>query len=167
MKVILKQDVEKLGKVGDIVKVAPGYGRNYLIPRNIATEATPGNIKIVEQEKRTQAKRDFREKEAAAILAQDIVKLTAKIKRKTGEGGSLYGSVTAMDIADFLVAHKVDIDKRKIQLDEPIKSVGEYQVSIRLHREVSVPINVIVEPENEPEAEPEAEKQETGSDNAS
>ena len=78
MKVILKQDVEKLGKVGDTVKVAPGYGRNYLIPRNIATEATPGNIKIVEQEKRAQAKRDFREKEAATILAQDIVKLTAK-----------------------------------------------------------------------------------------
>ena len=109
-------------------------------------------MKIVEQERHAQARRDFREKEAATILARDIVKLTPTIKRKTGEGGSLYGSVTAMDIADFLVAHKIDIDKRKIQLDEPIKSVGEYQISIRLHREVSVPIKVIVEPENEPES---------------
>jgi large subunit ribosomal protein L9 len=149
MKVILKQDVEKLGKAGDIVKVAPGYGRNYLIPRQIATEATPGNIKIVEQERQTQARLDFREKEAAGLLAKDIVKLTANIKRKTGEGGSLYGSVTAIDIADFLVAHKIDIDKRKIQLDEPIKTVGEYQVPIRLHREVTVLIKVIVESEPE------------------
>ena len=149
MKVILKQDVEKLGKAGDIVKVAPGYGRNFLIPRKIATEATPGNIKIFEQERQTQVRHDFREKEAAGLLAQDIVKLTANIKRKTGEGGSLYGSVTAMDIADFLVAHKIDIDKRKIQLDEPIKTVGEYQVSIRLHREVTVPIKVVVESEPE------------------
>jgi large subunit ribosomal protein L9 len=157
MKVILKQDIEKLGKAGDIVHVAPGYGRNYLIPRRIATEATPGNIKIVEQERRAQARRDFREKEAASLLAQEIVKLTANIKRKTGEGGSLYGSVTAMDIAEFLVAHKVDIDKRKIQLDEPIKTVGEYQVSIRLHREVTVPIKVIVEPETDSGTEPETE----------
>jgi large subunit ribosomal protein L9 len=149
MKVILKQDVEKLGKTGDIVKVAPGYGRNFLIPKKLATEATPGNIKIVEQERQAQARRDFREKESATLLARDIVKLTANIKRKTGEGGSLYGSVTAMDIADFLVAHKIDIDKRKIQLDEPIKTVGEYQVSIRLHREVTVPIKVVVESEPE------------------
>ncbi|MBN2242884.1 MAG: 50S ribosomal protein L9 [Acidobacteria bacterium] len=159
MKVLLKQDVEKLGKAGDIVKVAAGYGRNFLIPRRMATEATPGNIKMVEQERRAQARRDYREKEAANLLAQDIVKLTATIKRKTGEGGSLYGSVTAMDIADFLSAHKVDIDKRKIQLDEPIKTVGEYRVSIRLHREVTVPIRVIVEPETEqePESPPESE----------
>jgi large subunit ribosomal protein L9 len=149
MKVILKQDVEKLGKAGETVKVAPGYGRNFLIPRQIATEATPGNIKIVEQERQTQARHDFHEKEAAGLLAKDIIKLTANIKRKTGEGGSLYGSVTAMDIADFLVAHKIDIDKRKIQLDEPIKTVGEYQVSIRLHREVTVPIKVVVESEPE------------------
>jgi large subunit ribosomal protein L9 len=149
MKVILKQDVENLGKAGDIVKVAPGYGRNFLIPRSLATEATPGNIKIVEQERRAQARRDFREKEAATLLARDIVKLTATIRRKTGEEGSLYGSVTAIDIADFLNSHKIDIDKRKIQLEDPIRTVGEYQVPIRLHREVTVPIKVIVEPEPE------------------
>ena len=101
-------------------------------------------------EKVAQARRDHREKEAATLLAREIVKLTVTIQRKTGEGGSLYGSVTAIDIADFLVAHKIDIDKRKIQLEEPIKTIGEYQVPIRLHREVSVPIKVIVEAEPEP-----------------
>jgi large subunit ribosomal protein L9 len=149
MKVILKQDVEKLGKTGDIVKVAPGYGRNYLVPRKFAVEATPGNIKVVEIEKVSQAKRDHREKSAASLLAQEIVKLTVTVRRKTGEEGSLYGSVTSLDIADFLIAHKIDIDKRKIQLEEPIKAIGEYHVSIRLHRDVTVPIRVIVEPESE------------------
>jgi large subunit ribosomal protein L9 len=152
MKVILKQDVEKLGKIGDIVKVAPGYGRNYLVPRKFAVEATPGNIKVVEIEKVSKAKRDHRDKAAAALLAQEIVKLTVTIRRKTGEEGSLYGSVTAMDIADFLITHKIDIDKRKIQLEDPIKAIGEYQVSIRLHRDVTVPVKVIVEPEPEPTA---------------
>jgi len=150
MKVILKQDVEKLGKSGDVVKVAPGYGRNYLIPKQLAVEATPGNIKIAEIEKVSQARRDHREKEAATILAREIVKLTVTIQRKAGEEGSLYGSVTALDIADYLVTHKIDIDKRKIQLEEPIKTLGEYQVPIRLHREVTAPIKVIVEPEPEP-----------------
>ena len=150
MKVILRQDIEKLGKVGDIVKVAPGYGRNYLIPRNIAVEATPGNIKITELERVTQARRDHREKESATILAQDLVKLTVTIRQRAGEGGSLYGSVTALDIAEFLVARKIEIDKRKIQLEEPIKTLGEYQVPIRLHRDVIVPVKVVVEPESEP-----------------
>jgi large subunit ribosomal protein L9 len=149
MKVILKQDVENLGKAGDVVKVAPGYGRNYLIPKSFALEATPGNIKIAEMEKVAQARRDHREKEAATILARDIVKLAVTIKQKAGEGGALYGSVTAMDIADFLITHKIDIDKRKIHLEEPIKTIGEYQVPIRLHREVTVPIKVIVEAETE------------------
>ena len=149
MKVILKQDVEKLGKAGDIVKVPPGYGRNYLIPRRFAIEATPGNIKIAEIEKLAQARRDHREKESATVLARDIVKLTVTIQRKAGEGGSLYGSVTALDIADFLITHKIDIDKRKIQLEEPIKTLGEYQVPIRLHREVTVSVRVVVEPEPE------------------
>lgn len=157
MKVILKQDVDKLGKVGEIVKVAPGYGRNYLVPRGFAVEATPGNIKIVEQERKAQARRDFREKEAATLLAKEIVGLTPVFKRKTGEEGSLYGSVTAIDIADFLVAHKIEIDKRKIQLEDPIKTIGDYEVSIRLHREVTVPIKVTVEPEEESRTESGAE----------
>ncbi len=149
MNVILKRDIEKLGKAGDVVRVAPGYGRNYLIPKSFAMEATPGNLKIVELEKLAQARRDQRDKQAASILAREIVKLVVAIQRKAGEGGTLYGSVTALDIADFLTARKIDIDKRKIQLDDPIKTIGEYEVPIRLHREVTVPIKVVVEAEPE------------------
>jgi len=151
MKVILKQDVDNLGRMGDIVKVAPGYGRNYLIPRKIAVEATDGNMRIVEQEKLAAAKRDQREKSAASLVARELVKLTVSLRRKVGEAGTLYGSVTAIDIADFLITHKIDVDKRKIHLDEPIKTIGEYQVPVRLHREVIVPIRVVVEGESEPE----------------
>ena len=149
MRVILKQDVDKLGRAGDVVKVAPGYGRNFLIPRQIAVEATPGNLKIVEIERRASARRDQRDKEAASLVAKDLAKLVVTIRRKAGEGGTLYGSVTSIDIADFLITHKIDIDKRKIQLDDPIKSLGDYQIPIRLHREVIVPIAVIVEAEPE------------------
>lgn len=149
MKVILKQDVDKLGKTGDVVKVAPGYGRNFLIPKNLAVEATPGNLKVSEIERLAQARRDQRDKQAAGLVAKEIVKLEITIRQKAGEGGSLYGSVTAIDIADSLASHKIEIDKRKIQLDEPIKAIGEYQVPIRLHREVTVPIKVIVEAEPE------------------
>ena len=149
MKVILKQDVEKLGKTGDIVKVAPGYGRNYLIPRKFAVLATPGNIKIIEFEKLALARRDQRDKDAASLLAQELAKMTVVVKRRTGEEGSLYGSVTAQDIAEFLATRQIEIDKRKIQLEDPIKAIGEYQVSIRLHREVTVSIRVAVEPETD------------------
>jgi len=151
MKVILKQDVEKLGKTGDVVKVAPGYGRNYLLPKGIAVEATAGNLKIMEIDQLAAARRDQREKGAASLVARELVKIVVTIRRKAGEGGTLYGSVTALDIADFLTSHKIDIDKRKIQLEDPIKSIGEFSVPVRLHREVTVPIKVIVE------AEPEAE----------
>jgi len=150
MEVLLKQDVEKLGKMGDTVRVAAGYGRNYLIPRHIAVEATPGNLKIMEQERVASARRDQREKSAATIVAKELVNLVVTIRRKSGEGGTLYGSVTALDIADFLITHKIDIDKRKIQLEDPIQAIGEYEVPIRLHREVTVPIKVIVEAEPEP-----------------
>jgi large subunit ribosomal protein L9 len=149
MKVILKQDVDKLGKIGDIVKVAPGYGRNYLIPNKIAIEATPGNMKIMEIERLAHARRDQRDKQAASLLAREIVKLVVTVRRKAGEEGTLYGSVTAIDIADYLITHKIDIDKRKIQLEDPIKTVGEYQVPIRLHRDVTVPIRLVVEAEPE------------------
>jgi large subunit ribosomal protein L9 len=157
MKVILKQDVDKLGKAGDVVKVAPGYGRNFLLPKKIAVPATPGNVKVMEIERMALARRDQRDKEAASLVAREIVKLTVSVKRKTGEGGTLYGSVTAIDIADYLNAHKIEIDKRKIHLDEPIKAIGEFQVPIRLHRDVTVPIRVLVEAEEEPVAPPEPE----------
>ena len=150
MKIILKQDVDKLGKAGDVVKVATGYGRNYLIPMKIAVEATPGNLKITEAERLAAARRDQRDKEAASLLAKEIVKLQITIRKKVGEGGILYGSVTALDIADSLAAHKIEVDKRKIQLEEPIKSIGDYQIPIRLHKEVTVPVRIAVE--EEPEA---------------
>ncbi|MBP1600123.1 MAG: ribosomal protein [Acidobacteria bacterium] len=150
MKVILKQDVDKLGKAGDVVKVATGYGRNYLIPMKIAVEATPGNLKVTDIERLAAARRDQRDKEGASLLAKEIVKLQITIRKKVGEGGILYGSVTALDIADSLSAHKIEVDKRKIQLDEPIKSIGDYQVPIRLHRDVTVPVRIAVE--EEPEA---------------
>ncbi len=150
MKVILKQDAGKLGKAGDVVKVATGYGRNYLIPMKIAVEATPGNLKVTDIERLAAARRDQRDKEAASLLAREIVKLQITIRKKVGEGGMLYGSVTALDIADSLGAHKIEVDKRKIQLDEPIKSIGDYQVPIRLHRDVTVPVRIAVE--EEPEA---------------
>lgn len=153
MKVILKQDVEKLGRTGEIVKVADGYGRNYLIPRHIAIPATPGNLKIMELDRLAAARRDQRDKAAASLLARELVKLAVTIQRKSGEGGTLYGSVTSIDIADFLITHKIDIDKRKIQLEEPIKSIGEFQVPVRLHREVTVPLRVIVEAEPEPQVQ--------------
>ena len=149
MNVILKQDVEKLGKTGDIVKVAPGYGRNYLIPRKFAVEATPGNIKIIEIEKLASAKRDQRDKDAATLLARELVKMTVTVRRRTGEEGALYGSVTAQDIAEFLAARQIEIDKRRIQLEDHIKAIGEYQVPIRLHREVTVSVKVIVDSEND------------------
>jgi len=152
MKVILKQDVEKLGKSGDIVKVAHGYGRNYLLPKRIAVEATAGNLKIMEIDRLAAARRDQREKGAANLVARELVKIVVTIRRKAGEGGTLYGSVTALDVADFLTSHKIDIDKRKIQLEDPIKSIGEFSVPVRLHREVTVPIKVIVEAEPEAEA---------------
>ena len=150
MKVILRQDVDKLGKAGDIVKIAPGYGRNFLIPHNMAVEATPGNIKIQGIERLAAARRDQRDKQAAGLVARELVKMVITIQRKAGEGGTLYGSVTGIDIAERLAAHKIEVDKRKIQLDDPIKAVGEYQVPIRLHRDVTVPIRVIVEAEPEP-----------------
>ncbi len=150
MKVILKQDVDKLGKAGDVVKVATGYGRNYLIPMKIAVEATPGNLKVTDIERLAAARRDQRDKEGASLLAKEIVRLQITIRKKVGEGGILYGSVTALDIADSLSAHKIEVDKRKIQLDEPIKSIGDYQVPIRLHRDVTVPVRIAVE--EEPEA---------------
>lgn len=149
MKVILKQEVEKLGKTGDIVKVAPGYGRNYLIPRKFAVEATPGNVKIIEIEKLAHAKRDQRDKDSAALLAQELLKLNVIVRKRTGAEGALYGSVTAQDIAEFLAARQIEIDKRKIHLEDPIKAIGEHHVPIRLHREVTVTIKVVVDSETD------------------
>jgi large subunit ribosomal protein L9 len=147
--VILKQDVDKLGKTGELVKVTPGYARNYLIPKQLAVAATEGNLKSIKMLQQSHAKRDMKEKSSAEIVARDISRLTLELTRKAGEGGSLFGSVTSIDVAEKLAAHKIEVDKRKILLDEPIKSIGEYTIPVRLHREVTAHIRVNIQAEAE------------------
>jgi large subunit ribosomal protein L9 len=149
MEIILKENVEQLGRAGEIVKVKPGYARNFLIPKKMAVPANPGNIKVIEQMRQAGAKRDFREKSSAELVARALTQITVEITRKSGESGSLFGSVTGIDIAESLAHHNIEIDKRKILLDEPIKSIGEHFVPVRLHREVTVQIKVVVQAENE------------------
>jgi large subunit ribosomal protein L9 len=144
MEVILRQDVDKLGTRGQVVKVADGYARNYLLPKRLAVPATPANKKIVEQERQAQLRREAREKTEAEELARLLAGLSITIARKAGEHDQLFGSVTPQDISDALAQRSFNIDRRKIQLEEPIKQLGEYQVPIRLHREVTVSIGVNV-----------------------
>jgi len=144
MEVILRQDVDKLGTRGQVVKVADGYARNYLLPKRLAVPATPANKKIIEQERQAHLRREAREKSEAEELARLLAGLSLTIARKAGEHDQLFGSVTAQDISDALAQQNFNIDRRKIQLEEPIKQLGEYQVPIRLHREVTVSIGVNV-----------------------
>lgn len=147
MKIILQEDVTNLGKVGDVINVAPGYARNYLLPKKLAVLASSANAKIFEQRQKTQVKRDAKDREQALKLAEEIAKISVRISRKTGENDVLYGSVTAMDIADALLANKFEIDRRKIILEEPIKNLGEHNVPIKLYRDVTAELKVFVEKE--------------------
>lgn len=144
MEVILRQDVEKLGTRGQVVKVADGYARNYLLPKRLAVPATPANKKIVEQERQAHLRREAREKADAEELAKLLAGVVVTIARKAGEQDQLFGSVTPQDISDALAQKNFSIDRRKIHLEDPIKQLGEYQVPIRLHREVTVTIGVNV-----------------------
>jgi len=144
MKVILKQDVESVGTVGDIVTVKNGYARNYLIPKGIALEATPGNLKRIEQEKKTLELQKNREKKAAEQEAAKLNNVSVTISVSVGEEDKLFGSVTSQDIADALKEKGFEIDKRKIILDEPIKVLGIYSVPIKLHSEVEAKVKVWV-----------------------
>lgn len=144
MQVILREDVDKLGKIGDTVKVRNGYARNYLIPMKKAIEATPKNLRALEHAKKMVADRLRRLKKEAATLADSIKGISVTIKAKAGEEGKLFGSVTSMDIAEAVKARGLDIDKRKILLDEPIKRLGEYTVKVKLHPDVSADIAVTV-----------------------
>ncbi len=144
MQVILREDIEKLGKIGDLVKVADGYARNYLVPGNKAIEATPKNVHAMEHAKKMVADRIRKLKKEATAEADRIKGLAVTIKAKVGEEGKLFGSVTSMDIADAVKAQGTDIDKRKIVLDEPIKRLGEYTVAVKLHADVVVDIKVSV-----------------------
>ncbi len=149
MEVILLQDVEKLGNRGQIVKVADGYGRNCLLPKKMAVAATPQNRKWVEQQRVRFLKLEAKERGDAQELAQLLEGVSLRFTRKAGEKGALFGSVTAMDVADGLAAQGFNIERRRIHLDSPLKITGEYQVPVKLHREVTATVKVTVEGELE------------------
>ncbi|GIU73165.1 MAG: 50S ribosomal protein L9 [Bryobacteraceae bacterium] len=144
MEVILREDIEKLGSRGQVVKVADGFARNYLLPRRLAVPATEANRKIVEQERQAALRREAKEKAAAEELARMLAGVVLTTTQKAGEADQLFGSVTAKDIAELLEKQGYQIDRRKILLDHPIKTLGEHKVTLRLHREVSVEITVNV-----------------------
>ena len=144
MKIILKEDIKKLGKMGQIVDVADGYARNYLVPKGIAVEASTKNIRSLEHEKKIIQEKARKHKDSAQDLASRISAMTLTIKAKAGEEEKLFGSVTTMDIAEALLTRGVEIEKKKIVLEEPIKRLGSYSVQIKLHPDVSVPLNIQV-----------------------
>ncbi len=147
MEVILREDVEKVGSRGSVVKVADGYARNFLLPKRLAVAATESNKKIVDQEREAHVRREAKVKSEAEDLAKLMANITVTLRHRVGENDHLFGSVTAKDIAEALEAQNFHIERRKIQLEEPIRTVGEHKVPVRLYRDVSVEINVIVEPE--------------------
>jgi large subunit ribosomal protein L9 len=156
MEVILKEDVANLGHRGDVVKVAEGYGRNFLLPRKLALQATLANKAVVEQMKSAAARRSASEKAVAEALVAKLEPVVLSFTRKTGEAGQLFGSVTSADIAAGLETKGFEVDRRKIQLAEPIKSLGDFTVAIKLHREVTahVKVKVVAEASAEVPAEP-------------
>ena len=144
MEVILRDHVEKLGKRGEIVKVSDGYARNYLLPRKLALPATEGNRKHVERERKIMETREAEEKSQAEAIASRLATIDITIARRVGDTEQLYGSVTATDIAEFLKTKGFEIDRRKLILPEPIKTIGEHDVPLKLHREVTAPLKVKV-----------------------
>ena len=148
-KVLLREDVDDLGARGEIVRVRAGYARNYLLPRNLAVEATAGNVKGIESERAALLKKEAKERASAESQSAQMSSLDLEFKRKAGEQGALYGSVTSMDIAEALRERGYEIDRHRIHLREPLKRVGEYTVPIRLHREVSIDLKIRVAPEGE------------------
>jgi large subunit ribosomal protein L9 len=144
MELILREDVEKLGVRGQMVKVADGYARNFLLPRRLAVIATEANKKIVEQERQAHLRKEAREKAAAQELGNMMTGVGVTIAQKAGEQEQLFGSVTSKDIAEALEAQNYHIDRRKIHLEEPIRQLGEHKVPVRLHRDVTVEITVNV-----------------------
>jgi large subunit ribosomal protein L9 len=144
MEVILREHVDNLGRRGEIVKVADGYARNYLLPRKIALLATEGNKQQIERERSKFEAKEQEEKTVADATAARMTGLEVEIARKTGDTEALFGSVTSSDIADALAAKGFEIDRRKLNLHEPIKKLGEYEVPLRLHRDVTVPVKVKV-----------------------
>ena len=159
MEVILKEDVANLGHRGDVVKVADGYGRNFLLPRKLALQATQANKAVIEQMKAAAARRSAAEKVQADELLTKLQPVVLTFTRKSGENGHLFGSVTSSDVAAELATRGFEIDRRKISLTEPIKSLGNFDVAVKLHREVTahVKVKVLGEVGEEAAAEPAAE----------
>ncbi len=144
MEVILREDVEKLGTRGQVVKVAPGFARNFLIPKRLAVPATEANKKIIEQERQAYLRKEAKLETEAADLAKLLSGVAVTIAQKAGENDQLFGSVTAKDVADALEKLNFNIDRRKIELEHPIKQLGEHEVTVRLHRSVQAAIKVQV-----------------------
>lgn len=148
MQVILQEDVEKLGTRGQIVDVKDGYARNFLLPRKLALEASGGNLKRLEKIRGVLAKRTATEKEQAQKQAELLAGVTVTLSRKAGENDQLFGSVTAADLSEGLAAQGFEVDKRRIQLDEPIKLIGEFQVNVKLIHDVTAQFKLIVQKES-------------------
>jgi len=144
MRVVLREDIDKLGRRGEVHEVAAGYARNFLLPKGKALPATDGNMKRVEQERRRYAVLQAKEKEDAAAIGRRIAGVSCTIVRKVGENDQLYGSVTASDIAEYLEKEGIAIDKRRILLEEPIKALGIYTVPVKLHADVQGEVRVWV-----------------------
>jgi large subunit ribosomal protein L9 len=149
MKIILTRDVDALGMAGQIFDVAKGYARNYLIPQGFALEATAQNLKRMEGERRKVEDRMLKAKEEAERARERMAEVVVTIAQKAGEEDKLYGSVTTMDIAAHLEEEGISIDRRKIQLDKPIKALGEFEVPVKLHPEVTAAVKVVVVPEED------------------
>jgi large subunit ribosomal protein L9 len=147
MQIILQEDVEKLGHRGDVVTVKPGYARNFLLPKKLGVEATPGNMKALERIRGALAKKTATELDAAGKQAELLRGVSVKFTRKTGENDQMFGSVTSGDIADGLKAQGFTIDKRQVQLGEPLKSLGEFPVTVKVFRDVTTEIKVHVDKE--------------------
>jgi len=144
IEVILKEPVDNLGNRGDVVKVAPGYARNYLLPRKLALAVTEGNKRQIEAERKRAAVIEAQERTTAEALATRLGQVEVVVARRVGEKDTLYGSVTSADITEALARQGFEIDRRKVTLPEPLKHLGEFAVPIRLHREVNVPVKVLV-----------------------
>ena len=147
MEVILKEDVAKLGARGDVVKVAEGYGRNFLLPRKLAIEATAANKAVIEQMKAAALRRSAKEKSQAEELAKQFDGVSVAFQRRAGEHDQLFGSVTSGDLAEALEKKGFNVDRRKIQLHEPLKTLGEFTVPIKLHKDVTTHLKVVIEKE--------------------
>ena len=149
MKVVLRQDVEHLGERGQIVSVAPGFARNYLLPKGLALEATPGNLRTFELQKKVWVVREGREVAEAKAFAEKLEALEIVVAKKAGENDTLYGSVTTSEIADLLAARGFDVDRRKLHLVEPIRTLGTFKIPVKVHRQVvaSLPLRVVAEEE--------------------